>query len=103
MATRTRSSSTPTATTCSTRAWSAPARVCRSGVRRLTPHATQLGGKLKKEVNQLYKLLEIELDGIFQKLLLLKKKKYVALLIEETPDGVSLRAGARVSLTWLTG
>ena len=42
---------------------------------------------MKKEVNQLYKLLEIDIDGIFQKMLLLKKKKYAAISIAEGADG----------------
>lgn len=45
--------------------------------------ARALGQKIKKAVNERYRLLEIELDGIFQKLLLLKKKKYAALIVEE--------------------
>merc|ERR1711884_789726 len=38
-----------------------------------------MGKKLKDEVNQLYKCLEIEIDGVFKSLLLLKKEKYAAL------------------------
>jgi DNA polymerase alpha subunit A len=34
-------------------------------------------------VNERYKLLEIDLDGIFQRLLLLQKKKYAALKVDE--------------------
>ena len=51
-------------------------------------HALDMGKRLKIEVNQLYKCLEIEIDGIFKSLLLLKKKKYAALKIEGagTPD-----------------
>lgn len=47
-----------------------------------------MGNKLKHEVNQLYKCLEIEIDGIFQSMLLLKKKKYAALIVENfgTPE-----------------
>lgn len=45
--------------------------------------ARALAQKIKKAVNERYRLLEIELDGIFQKLLLLKKKKYAALIVEE--------------------
>jgi DNA polymerase alpha subunit A len=47
-----------------------------------------MGKKLKSEVNTLYKLLEIEIDGIYKSMLLLKKKKYAALIIENagTPD-----------------
>jgi DNA polymerase alpha subunit A len=44
--------------------------------------ALEMGKKLKGEVNQLYKCLEIEIDGVFKSLLLLKKKKYAALKIE---------------------
>nr|XP_033803913.1 DNA polymerase alpha catalytic subunit isoform X2 [Geotrypetes seraphini] len=47
----------------------------------------KLGNKVKNEVNKLYKLLEIDIDGVFKSLLLLKKKKYAALLVEPTGDG----------------
>lgn len=43
--------------------------------------------QIKSEVNKLYKLLEIDIDGIFKSLLLLKKKKYAALVVEPTRDG----------------
>ena len=43
----------------------------------------EMGKKLKKEVNVLYKCLEIEIDGVFKSLLLLKKKKYAALKVED--------------------
>ena len=42
-----------------------------------------MGKLLKQEVNVLYKCLEIEIDGVFKSLLLLKKKKYAALKIED--------------------
>jgi len=50
--------------------------------------AIEMGKKLKQEVNVHYKCLEIEIDGIFKSLLLLKKKKYAALTIVNwgTPD-----------------
>ncbi|KAI8601789.1 DNA polymerase family B-domain-containing protein [Dissophora ornata] len=38
---------------------------------------------LKKIVNARYKLLEIEMDGMYQRMLLLKKKKYAALMLVE--------------------
>ncbi|KAG0046869.1 DNA-directed DNA polymerase alpha catalytic subunit pol1 [Gryganskiella cystojenkinii] len=38
---------------------------------------------LKKLVNARYKLLEIEMDGMYQRMLLLKKKKYAALVVQE--------------------
>lgn len=39
------------------------------------------GNNIKREINKLYRLLEIEQDGIFKTLLLLKKKKYAALMV----------------------
>lgn len=58
-----------------------------SGTTRV-PDAIAMGKKLKQEVNTLFKLLEIEIDGIYKSMLLLKKKKYAALIIENagTPD-----------------
>ncbi|KAL7840672.1 hypothetical protein AOLI_G00259950 [Acnodon oligacanthus] len=47
----------------------------------------KLGNKVKSEVNKLYKLLEIDIDGVFKSLLLLKKKKYAALIVEQLGDG----------------
>ncbi|PNJ64458.1 LOW QUALITY PROTEIN: POLA1 isoform 3 [Pongo abelii] len=47
----------------------------------------KLGNKVKSEVNKLYKLLEIDIDGVFKSLLLLKKKKYAALVVEPMSDG----------------
>ncbi|XP_043928239.1 DNA polymerase alpha catalytic subunit [Protopterus annectens] len=47
----------------------------------------KLGNKVKNEVNKLYRLLEIDIDGVFKALLLLKKKKYAALTVEQTSDG----------------
>ncbi|XP_076014458.1 DNA polymerase alpha catalytic subunit [Genypterus blacodes] len=47
----------------------------------------KLGNKVKAEINKLYKLLEIDIDGVFKSLLLLKKKKYAALVVEQHGDG----------------
>ncbi|GAB6021174.1 DNA polymerase alpha catalytic subunit [Chamberlinius hualienensis] len=47
----------------------------------------KLGNKIKKDVNKLYRHLEIEVDGIFKSMLLLKKKKYAALAIQKLPNG----------------
>ncbi|XP_069493401.1 DNA polymerase alpha catalytic subunit isoform X2 [Ambystoma mexicanum] len=47
----------------------------------------KLGNKVKSEVNKLYKQLEIDIDGVFKSLLLLKKKKYAALTMEPAGDG----------------
>ncbi|TKR94314.1 hypothetical protein L596_008611 [Steinernema carpocapsae] len=41
--------------------------------------ALKIGANIKKLVNKSYKLLELDLDGIFVRLLLCKKKKYAAL------------------------
>lgn len=46
-----------------------------------------IGISVKKEVNKLYKCLELDIDGVFKSILLLKKKKYAALKIVELPDG----------------
>ena len=45
--------------------------------------ALKISASLKKAVNDRYKLLEIDLDGVFQRLLLLQKKKYAALKVED--------------------
>ncbi|XP_021372053.1 DNA polymerase alpha catalytic subunit-like [Mizuhopecten yessoensis] len=47
----------------------------------------KLGNKVKGEVNKLYRLLEIDIDGVFQSMLLLKKKKYAALNVTKGADG----------------
>jgi DNA polymerase alpha subunit A len=36
---------------------------------------------LKQSVNKNYRLLELDIDGIYKRLLLLKKKKYAALAV----------------------
>jgi len=41
-----------------------------------------VGNELKREVNKRYKLLEIEMDGVYRSMLLLKKKKYAAVVVE---------------------
>ena len=46
----------------------------------------KLGAKIKAEVNKLYKLLELEVDGVFRYMLLLKKKKYAAVTVEKSPS-----------------
>lgn len=45
--------------------------------------ALKISADFKRAVNDCYKLLEIDLDGIFQRLLLLQKKKYAALKVED--------------------
>lgn len=51
------------------------------------PKVLELGNKVKREVNKLYKTLELEIDGVFRSMLLLKKKKYAAVTISEAPNG----------------
>lgn len=47
----------------------------------------KLGHKVQSEVNKFYRLLEIEIDGVFKSMLLLKKKKYAALTVSKTNSG----------------
>ena len=42
----------------------------------------KVGQEVKREVNKRYKLLEIEMDGCYRSMLLLKKKKYAAVVVE---------------------
>jgi DNA polymerase alpha subunit A len=49
--------------------------------------ATRIANETKKELNKMWKLLEVGLDGIYCPLLLLNKKKYAALSVTER-DGV---------------
>lgn len=46
----------------------------------------RLGNKVKTEVNKLYRLLEIDIDGVYKSMLLLKKKKYAALAMTKVGD-----------------
>lgn len=41
--------------------------------------AIKIGNDFKKKVNERYKLLEIDIDNVFQRLLLHAKKKYAAI------------------------
>ena len=47
----------------------------------------ELGNTVKREVNKLYRTLELEVDGVFRSMLLLKKKKYAAVTITTGPNG----------------
>ncbi|CAF3355969.1 unnamed protein product [Rotaria sp. Silwood1] len=44
-----------------------------------------IGTKIRNEINRQYKHIEIGIDGVFKCMLLLKKKKYAALIVEKTP------------------
>lgn len=52
----------------------------------------RVGGEVKRQVNKRYRMLEIEIDGIFKCMLLLKKKKYAAVKLERTRDGQTVEA-----------
>lgn len=47
----------------------------------------KLGHKIKQEVNKLYKQVELDVDGVFKYLLLLKKKKYAAVTVTKLKNG----------------
>jgi DNA polymerase alpha subunit A len=50
----------------------------------------ELAGKVKAEVNKFYRLLEIDVDGVYKTLLLLKKKKYAAMCVSSGGPGKPL-------------
>jgi DNA polymerase alpha subunit A len=43
--------------------------------------------QIKTEVNKLYRQVELDIDGVFKYMLLLKKKKYAAVTISRLPSG----------------
>ncbi|CAG9782777.1 unnamed protein product [Diatraea saccharalis] len=47
----------------------------------------KIGNDLKREINKKYKQIELDIDGVFRYLLLLKKKKYAAVLIGKNKNG----------------
>ena len=47
----------------------------------------KLGAEIKAAVNKTYKLLELDIDGVYRYMLLLKKKKYAAVTVEKKPNG----------------
>lgn len=51
--------------------------------------ALELGNQVKNNIKEKYKLLEMEVDGVFKTLLLLKKKKYAYLKYEPPYDNNS--------------
>ncbi|KAG8835098.1 DNA-directed DNA polymerase alpha catalytic subunit pol1 [Serendipita sp. 399] len=53
--------------------------------------ALSVAHQFKKAVNERYKLLEIDLDGVFQRLLLLQKKKYAAVKIENNVPTIEVK------------
>lgn len=55
-----------------------------------TPPPTHPPTHPPQQVNKRYRLLEIEMDGIYRRMLLLKKKKYAAVKVEPGPNGTSV-------------
>ncbi|PNX55212.1 DNA polymerase alpha catalytic subunit-like protein, partial [Trifolium pratense] len=58
--------------------------------------ATSISKKVIQEVNKKYRCLEIDLDGLYKRMLLLKKKKYAAVKVQfkdGTPYEVIERKG----------
>lgn len=49
--------------------------------------AHRIGQQLKDQVNTKYTMLEIDIDGVFRRTLLLKKKKYAAQVVTKEADG----------------
>ncbi|XP_035780479.1 DNA polymerase alpha catalytic subunit-like [Anopheles albimanus] len=47
----------------------------------------RIGASIKQHVNKTYRCLELDVDGIYKYLLLLKKKKYAAVSISKKADG----------------
>ncbi|XP_013168411.1 PREDICTED: DNA polymerase alpha catalytic subunit [Papilio xuthus] len=47
----------------------------------------KIGNDLKKEINKKYRQIELDIDGVFKYLLLLKKKKYAAVVISKNKNG----------------
>ncbi|KAI6659859.1 DNA polymerase alpha catalytic subunit [Oopsacas minuta] len=47
-----------------------------------------LGNQLKTKINDIHNLLEIDIDSIYRRLLLLRKKKYAALSVNLSTDGI---------------
>ena len=60
----------------------------------LPQEATRIANETKKELNKMWKLLEVGIDGIYCPLLLLNKKKYAALSVTER-DGVVTKVISR--------
>lgn len=47
----------------------------------------KIGYEIKKAINKLYRQVELDIDGVFKSLLLIKKKKYSAMTITKTAKG----------------
>lgn len=58
-----------------------------TGVKKDIGEVLQIGLQLKNEINKNYHSLEIDIDGVFRSILLLKKKKYAALSVQNWEAG----------------
>eukprot|EP00755_Sulcionema_specki_P005785 Sspe_Gene.5000::Locus_1643_Transcript_1_1_Confidence_1.000_Length_4473::g.5000::m.5000/K02320/POLA1; DNA polymerase alpha subunit A len=54
-----------------------------TGITASLREAIQLAHKVKSEVNRRYTNLEIDIDGVFRSILLVRKKKYAALVVKD--------------------
>jgi hypothetical protein len=59
--------------------------------------------RLPVQVNKRYRLLEIEMDGVFKCMLLLKKKKYASIKVEVQADGSTVEVGEAGSAACVVG
>ena len=53
--------------------------------------AEALGNQIKKESNDRFRLLELEIDAVYKTILLIKKKKYAGLKIEKSEGGYTTK------------
>jgi len=72
-------------------------RFSRCWLIRLLSAPALLRSQVKAEVNKLCRLLEIGIDRVYKSLLLLKKKKYVALSVQNYVQVCSQFGGSDVS------
>jgi DNA polymerase alpha subunit A len=63
----------------------------------------QIGQRIQAEVNKLYRQVEIGIDGVFRSMLLLKKKKYAAVVLQENRDGNLLLCLVSIPYNFLSG
>ena len=49
--------------------------------------AKTIAVKVIEELNKKFKLLEIDMDGVYKRMLFLKKKKYAAVKVQTNVDG----------------
>ena len=60
----------------------------------------EVGNAFKEKINKRYTKLEIEIDGIYQRMLLLKKKKYAALLVTQSGTKIETKGLELVRRDW---